>query len=80
VAANEEWLDKRIDDPTASYLVPLGPVAIFGASNFPLAFSTIGGDTTSALAAKCPVVYKAFYFLFWFLTFSFIQHIRRQPE
>ncbi len=38
---------------------PLGPVAIFGASNFPLAFSTAGGDTTSALAAGCPVVFKA---------------------
>jgi NADP-dependent aldehyde dehydrogenase len=38
---------------------PLGPVAVFGASNFPLAFSTAGGDTASALAAGCPVVYKA---------------------
>jgi len=37
----------------------LGPVAVFGASNFPLAFSTAGGDTASALAAGCPVVYKA---------------------
>jgi NADP-dependent aldehyde dehydrogenase len=36
--------------------VPLGPVAVFGASNFPLAFSTAGGDTASALAAGCPVV------------------------
>ena len=39
-------------------LVPLGPVAIFGASNFPLAFSTAGGDTASALAAGCPVIIK----------------------
>lgn len=39
--------------------VPLGPVAVFGASNFPLAFSTAGGDTASALAAGCPVVVKA---------------------
>jgi acyl-CoA reductase-like NAD-dependent aldehyde dehydrogenase len=39
-------------------LVPLGPVAVFGASNFPLAFSTAGGDTASALAAGCPVVVK----------------------
>lgn len=39
--------------------VPLGPVAVFGASNFPLAFSTAGGDTASALAAGCPVVLKA---------------------
>ncbi|MEU8119288.1 aldehyde dehydrogenase (NADP(+)) [Spirillospora sp. NPDC049024] len=39
--------------------VPLGPVAVFGASNFPLAFSVAGGDTASALAAGCPVVAKA---------------------
>ena len=39
-------------------LIPLGPVAVFGASNFPLAFSTAGGDTASALAAGCPVVVK----------------------
>jgi NADP-dependent aldehyde dehydrogenase len=38
--------------------VALGPVAVFGASNFPLAFSTAGGDTASALAAGCPVVVK----------------------
>jgi 2,5-dioxopentanoate dehydrogenase len=38
--------------------VPLGPVAVFGASNFPLAFSVAGGDTASALAAGCPVVVK----------------------
>ncbi len=37
---------------------PLGPVAVFGASNFPLAFSTAGGDTASALAAGCPVIVK----------------------
>lgn len=37
---------------------PLGPVGVFGASNFPLAFSTAGGDTASALAAGCPVIYK----------------------
>ena len=40
-------------------MIPLGPVAVFGASNFPLAFSTAGGDTASALAAGCPVVVKA---------------------
>jgi NADP-dependent aldehyde dehydrogenase len=40
-------------------LVPLGPVAVFGASNFPLAFSVAGGDTASALAAGCTVVVKA---------------------
>jgi alpha-ketoglutaric semialdehyde dehydrogenase len=39
-------------------MVPLGPVAVFGASNFPLAFSAAGGDTASALAAGCPVVVK----------------------
>ncbi|WP_461173604.1 aldehyde dehydrogenase (NADP(+)) [Arthrobacter sp. Z1-9] len=39
--------------------IPLGPVAVFGASNFPLAFSTAGGDTASALAAGCPVIFKA---------------------
>ncbi|MEU6578679.1 aldehyde dehydrogenase (NADP(+)) [Streptomyces sp. NPDC046805] len=39
--------------------IPLGPVAVFGASNFPLAFSVLGGDTASALAAGCPVVVKA---------------------
>lgn len=39
-------------------LVPIGPVAVFGASNFPLAFSVPGGDTASALAAACPVVAK----------------------
>jgi NADP-dependent aldehyde dehydrogenase len=40
-------------------LVPFGPVAVFGSSNFPLAFSVPGGDTASALAAGCPVVIKA---------------------
>ena len=38
---------------------PMGPVAVFGASNFPLAFSTAGGDTAAALAAGCPVIVKA---------------------
>ena len=40
-------------------MVPIGPVAVFAASNFPLAFSTAGGDTASALAAGCPVIVKA---------------------
>lgn len=40
-------------------LEPLGPVVVFGASNFPLAFSTAGGDTASALAAGCPVIIKS---------------------
>ena len=39
-------------------MMPLGPVAVFGASNFPLAFSTAGGDTAAALAAGCPVIVK----------------------
>src|SRR5690349_2581093 len=39
--------------------IPLGPVAVFGASNFPLAFSVAGGDTASAFAAGCPVIVKA---------------------
>jgi NAD-dependent aldehyde dehydrogenases len=63
------WVDARIDtaDPSRSpaakpdirrMLVPLGPVAVFGASNFPLAFSVAGGDTASALAAGCPVLVK----------------------
>lgn len=55
------WVDARIDtgDPDVRrMLFPIGPVAVFGASNFPLAFSTAGGDTASALAAGCPVVVK----------------------
>ncbi|GEL09975.1 NADP-dependent aldehyde dehydrogenase [Flavobacterium glycines] len=40
-------------------LIPIGPVVVFGASNFPLAFSTGGGDTASALAAGCPVIVKS---------------------
>jgi NADP-dependent aldehyde dehydrogenase len=64
------WLGARIDPaepdrkplPRAdirSMLRPLGPVAVFGASNFPLAFSVAGGDTASALAAGDPVIVKA---------------------
>lgn len=64
-----EWLDVRIDpampdrepQPRADLRqrhIGLGPVAVFGASNFPLAFSVAGGDTASALAAGCPVVVK----------------------
>ncbi len=40
-------------------LLPIGPVAVYGASNFPFAFSVPGGDTASALAAGCTVVVKA---------------------
>lgn len=65
-----EWLDVRVDTaqpqrqplPRADLRqrhVALGPVAVFGASNFPLAFSVAGGDTASALAAGCPVIVKA---------------------
>lgn len=64
------WLDARIDpaEPGRKPLpradlrlrnIGIGPVAVFGASNFPLAFSVAGGDTASALAAGCPVVVKA---------------------
>ncbi|MCB5179948.1 aldehyde dehydrogenase (NADP(+)) [Streptomyces antimicrobicus] len=63
------YLDVRIDHADASltpprpdlrrYKVPLGVVAVYAASNFPLAFSVPGGDTASALAAGCPVVVKA---------------------
>src|SRR5262249_49805113 len=56
------WVDARIDRgkvDVRSMLRPLGPVAVFGASNFPLAFSVPGGDTASALAAGCPVIVKA---------------------
>lgn len=64
------WIDARIDPampdraplPRADLRlrqIALGPVAVFGASNFPLAFSVAGGDTASALAAGCPVIVKA---------------------
>ena len=70
VVREGSWVDARIDTaiPDRSpfpksdirhILQPLGPVAIFGASNFPLAFSVAGGDTASALAAGCTVVVKA---------------------
>ena len=40
-------------------LIPLGPVVVFGASNFPLAYSTAGGDSAAALASGCPVIVKS---------------------
>jgi len=46
-------------DDLRKTMIPLGPVAVFGASNFPLAYSTAGGDTASALAAGCPVIVKS---------------------
>jgi NADP-dependent aldehyde dehydrogenase len=52
----------RIPNPKYSlkkYFLPLGPVVVFGASNFPFAYSTVGGDTASALAAGCPVIVKS---------------------
>lgn len=66
-----EFLDARIDPADAQWpagaprpdirrvLEPVGPVLVFAASNFPFAFSVLGGDTAAALAAGCPVVLKA---------------------
>jgi len=64
-----EWLEARIDTANPAktppkpdirkMLIPLGPVVVFGASNFPFAYSTAGGDTACALAAGCPVIVKA---------------------
>lgn len=70
VVRDGSWVEARIDlaQPARQplpkpdlrrMLIPLGPVAVFAASNFPLAFSVAGGDTASALAAGCPVVVKA---------------------
>lgn len=70
VVRDGDWLDARIDhalpdrkpaprSDLRTRHIPLGPVAIFGSSNFPLAFSVAGGDTASALAAGAPVVVKA---------------------
>ncbi len=69
VVRRGEWMGLRIDRALPDRqplprpdlrlrMIPVGPVAVFGASNFPLAFSTAGGDTASALAAGCPVVLK----------------------
>ena len=64
-----QWLDVRIDTGDAEravpkpdirkMLVPLGPIVVFGAANFPFAYSTSGGDTACAFAAGCPVIVKA---------------------
>ncbi len=70
VVREGSWCDARIDTALPErkpvpkpdlrrMLIPLGPVVVFGASNFPLAFSVGGGDTASALAAGCPVIVKA---------------------
>jgi NADP-dependent aldehyde dehydrogenase len=64
------WVDARLDTALPDrkplprpdlrrMLIPIGPVAVYGASNFPLAFSVAGGDTASALAARNPVIVKA---------------------
>lgn len=64
------WVEARIDSAIPDrapapkpdlrkMLVPIGPVVVFGAANFPLAYSTAGGDTASALAAGCTVIVKA---------------------
>ncbi len=67
--AEGTWLDIRIDTADVhrtppkpdlrKMLIPLGPVVVFGASNFPFAYSTAGGDTACALAAGCTVIIKA---------------------
>ncbi len=65
-----EWLEASIDTAQENRLpiakpdlrkinIPLGPVVVFGASNFPLAYSTAGGDSASAFAAGCPVIVKS---------------------
>ncbi|MFI5185854.1 MAG: aldehyde dehydrogenase (NADP(+)) [Chitinophagales bacterium] len=64
-----EWLEARIDTAIPDrnppgpdlrkMLIPLGPVVVFGAANFPFAYSTAGGDTACAFAAGCPVIVKA---------------------
>ena len=64
-----EWLEARIDTAIPDrnppkpdlrkMLIPLGPVVVFGAANFPFAYSTAGGDTACGLAAGCPVIVKA---------------------
>ncbi|MDX1556589.1 MAG: aldehyde dehydrogenase family protein, partial [Xanthomonadales bacterium] len=70
VVRSGEWLDVRIEHalPERQPLprldlrqqnIAVGPVVVFGASNFPLAFSVAGGDTASAFAAGCPVIVKA---------------------
>jgi len=69
-AARGDWLDARIETASPdrkprpkpdhrSLLRPLGPVVVFGSSNFPFAYSVAGGDTASAFAAGCPVIVKA---------------------
>ncbi|HVM89865.1 MAG TPA: aldehyde dehydrogenase (NADP(+)) [Puia sp.] len=64
-----DWLEVSIDTASPErtppkpdirkMMIPLGPVVVFGASNFPFAYSTAGGDTATAFAAGCPVIVKA---------------------
>ncbi len=88
---NEEWrspttveaLPDRAPLPRPelrSMRVGIGPVAVFGASNFPLAFSVAGGDTASALAAGCPVIVKAHsaHPVTSFLTGAIIAHVANE--
>jgi alpha-ketoglutaric semialdehyde dehydrogenase len=66
---NGEWVEASIDTAIPDkappkpdirkMLIPMGPVVVFGSSNFPFAYSTAGGDTACALAAGCPVIVKA---------------------
>lgn len=70
LVSKEDWRENTFDaaepgrkplpkDDLRKTVIPLGPVVVFGASNFPLAYSTAGGDTASALAAGCPVIVKS---------------------
>ena len=70
LVAEGSWVDATIDtaqperepmprSDIRKMLVPLGPIVVFGASNFPLAYSTAGGDTAAAFAAGCPVIVKS---------------------
>jgi len=70
LVAEGSWVDATIDTSITDRTpapkpdlrkinIPLGPVVVFGASNFPLAYSTAGGDTAAALAAGCPVIVKS---------------------
>jgi alpha-ketoglutaric semialdehyde dehydrogenase len=70
LVAEGSWLEATIDEAQPNrepmpksdirkMLIPLGPVVVFGASNFPLAYSTAGGDTAAALASGCPVIVKS---------------------
>jgi len=66
----ENWREVTVDEALPNrapiprpelrrMMIPIGPIVVFGASNFPLAYSTMGGDAVSALAVGCPVIIKA---------------------